>query len=77
MFEMGFDNVIEIPKSRFDWKTFYNQDFSVGGSCNSKWGSFIDCISEFDANFFSHLSAGGCVFGSAAQNCTGTYVGSI
>ena len=53
LFDQGFDNASLIPATRFDWSRVYNVDFTVPGACNSKWGSFMEGISEFDAAFFA------------------------
>ncbi|MGW7202800.1 SDR family NAD(P)-dependent oxidoreductase [Streptomyces sp. NPDC054837] len=48
----GADLVTEIPAERFDWRRIYGDPVRTPGRTNSKWGSFIDGVAEFDAGFF-------------------------
>ncbi|MCW9015683.1 MAG: SDR family NAD(P)-dependent oxidoreductase, partial [Kangiellaceae bacterium] len=49
----GKDCVIEIPKERWDWQEYYNQDRTTQGNHFSKWGGFIEGVDEFDPLFFN------------------------
>ncbi|WP_049626970.1 type I polyketide synthase [Bacillus sp. JFL15] len=48
----GRHSITEVPKDRWDWKTFYNEERGKWGSIYSKWGGFIDDIDKFDPLFF-------------------------
>ena len=49
----GKDCVTEVPKQRWDWRNFYNEDKSNPGAHTSKWGGFIAGVDEFDPRFFN------------------------
>ena len=49
----GVDSVQEIPESRWKWQDVFDEDPSVPGKTNSRWGSFIDDVEAFDARFFN------------------------
>jgi acyl transferase domain-containing protein/enoyl-CoA hydratase/carnithine racemase/acyl carrier protein/SAM-dependent methyltransferase len=49
----GKDCIIEVPKARWDWQTYFSDDRSQSGRHYSKWGGFIDGVDEFDAPFFN------------------------
>jgi len=44
------DAIIEIPKSRWDWQTYFGNGEN---ETKVKWGGFIEGIDEFDAEFFA------------------------
>ncbi|APH36336.1 SDR family NAD(P)-dependent oxidoreductase [Bacillus velezensis] len=48
----GRHSITEVPKDRWDWKTFYNEERGKWGSIYSKWGGFLDDIDTFDPLFF-------------------------
>ncbi|MEH7080358.1 beta-ketoacyl synthase N-terminal-like domain-containing protein, partial [Bacillus velezensis] len=47
----GTDCITEVPKSRWDWKTYKNVT-SPSGKTVSKWGGFIEDADCFDPQFF-------------------------
>ncbi|HEX9981683.1 MAG TPA: SDR family NAD(P)-dependent oxidoreductase [Thermoanaerobaculia bacterium] len=49
----GKDCIIEVPKERWDWRTYYNEDRTQPGYHYSKWGGFIAGVDEFDPLFFN------------------------
>lgn len=51
----GRNCISEIPKDRWDYRTYFNEDKNKDGSIYSKWGGFIDGAYEFDAPLF-HIS---------------------
>jgi hypothetical protein len=53
----------EVPKDRWDWKTFYNEERGKWGSIYSKWGGFLDDIAVCRNN----LSCGSILSASAGD----------
>ncbi|WP_261627236.1 type I polyketide synthase, partial [Pseudoalteromonas holothuriae] len=49
----GLDCVTDIPSERWDLSEFYSQDQQAFGKSYSKWGGFIDGITQFDPLFFN------------------------
>ncbi|HEX8611501.1 MAG TPA: SDR family NAD(P)-dependent oxidoreductase [Telluria sp.] len=49
----GKDCIVEVPKSRWDWREYYTEDRTKKGHHFSKWGGFIEGVDEFDARFFN------------------------
>jgi polyketide synthase PksM len=48
------DNLIkEIPIDHFDYKPWYNPEKGVEDMLYTKWGSFINNVDQFDADFFN------------------------
>ncbi|GHH93575.1 SDR family NAD(P)-dependent oxidoreductase [Streptomyces capillispiralis] len=48
----GTHLVGEIPRDRFDWREVFGDPHRTPGKVNSRWGSFIDGVDRFDADFF-------------------------
>jgi acyl transferase domain-containing protein/pimeloyl-ACP methyl ester carboxylesterase/acyl carrier protein len=48
----GKDCIREIPKERWDWRSFYGDPKQENNKTNIKWGGFIQGIDEFDSLFF-------------------------
>jgi len=48
----GDDLVTEIPPDRWDADEYYDPEPGVPGRSVSKWGSFLDDVAGFDAEFF-------------------------
>lgn len=48
----GVDAVTEVPGERWDIGKFYNQNTSMPGKMNSRWGGFLGQVDQFDAQFF-------------------------
>lgn len=48
----GVDAVTEIPADRWDVDRFYDEDATVPGKMNTRWGGFLERIGYFDAHFF-------------------------
>lgn len=48
----GKDLIREIPLDHWDYKPWFNPDPGAGDFTYSKWGSFIDDVGCFDAEFF-------------------------
>ncbi|MEZ3181298.1 SDR family NAD(P)-dependent oxidoreductase [Streptomyces pimonensis] len=48
----GTHLVGEIPEDRFDWREVFGDPHRTPGTVNSRWGSFIDGVDRFDADFF-------------------------
>lgn len=48
----GVDAVTEIPADRWNADRFYDEDASVPGKMNTRWGGFLERIDYFDAHFF-------------------------
>ena len=49
----GKDCITEVPKDRWDWREYYNEDAEETGTHSSKWGGFIKGVDEFDPRFFN------------------------
>lgn len=50
----GMDCIIEVPKERWDYNTFYSQQDTRPGMTNCKWGGFLNKPEYFDAEFFNY-----------------------
>ncbi len=48
----GMNSITEIPKDRWDWREYFDEDKSKLGKIYTKWGGFIDDIDKFDPLFF-------------------------
>ena len=48
----GTDHMTEIPRERWDWRPLFGDPHREEGRTNSKWGAFVDGVTEFDADFF-------------------------
>ncbi|MDN3268138.1 SDR family NAD(P)-dependent oxidoreductase [Streptomyces sp. MA15] len=48
----GTDHMTEIPADRWDWRPLFGDPHREAGRTNSKWGAFVDGVTEFDAEFF-------------------------
>ena len=49
----GKNCITEIPKERWDWKTYYGDPIKEAGKTHVKWGGFIKDIDKFDPLFFN------------------------
>ncbi len=49
----GKDCIVEVPKSRWDWREYFSDDRTETGRHYSKWGGFISGVDEFDPLFFN------------------------
>ncbi|MGD0096268.1 MAG: SDR family NAD(P)-dependent oxidoreductase [Terracidiphilus sp.] len=49
----GKDCIVEVPKSRWDWREYFSADRAQSGHHFSKWGGFIEGVDEFDPLFFN------------------------
>ncbi|MDT8977370.1 SDR family NAD(P)-dependent oxidoreductase [Paenibacillus sp. chi10] len=49
----GKDCITEIPDDRWDHRLYFQADKNIPGKTYSKWGGFIDGVSEFDPLFFN------------------------
>jgi len=49
----GKDCIVEVPKERWDWQEYFDDDRSRSGRHYSKWGGFIAGVDEFDPLFFN------------------------
>ena len=48
----GKDWIVEIPPSRWDWKSYYGDPMREDNKTKSKWGGFMTEVDAFDATFF-------------------------
>ncbi|MUG91826.1 amino acid adenylation domain-containing protein [Scytonema sp. UIC 10036] len=48
----GKDWIVEVPPSRWDWKTYYGDPMTEDNKTKSKWGGFMTEVDTFDASFF-------------------------
>ncbi|NRK74164.1 polyketide synthase, partial [Salmonella enterica subsp. enterica serovar Typhi] len=49
----GKDCISEIPKNRWDYTPYYDEDKNKKGKIYSKWGGFIEGMKQFDPLFFN------------------------
>ena len=49
----GKDLISEIPADHFDFQPWYDPENTRADSLYCKWGSFIDDVASFDADFFN------------------------
>ncbi|WP_049976326.1 type I polyketide synthase [Azospirillum sp. B506] len=49
----GIDAITEVPASRWPLNAYFDEDRTVPGHMNTRWGGFLDQIDGFDARFFS------------------------
>ncbi|MCB0193852.1 MAG: SDR family NAD(P)-dependent oxidoreductase, partial [Anaerolineae bacterium] len=47
------DLITEIPADHFDYKPWYDPAFQIEDRLYCKWGTFIDDVDQFDADFFN------------------------
>jgi acyl transferase domain-containing protein/thioesterase domain-containing protein/acyl carrier protein len=48
----GVDAITEVPKDRFDIDEYFHPEPGEPGKMYTRWGGFIENVSEFDAKFF-------------------------
>ncbi|WP_369751182.1 SDR family NAD(P)-dependent oxidoreductase [Brevibacillus sp. BC25] len=48
----GKNCISEIPKDRWDWKNYFDEEKGKKESMYTKWGGFIDDMDKFDPLFF-------------------------
>ena len=48
----GVDAVTEVPKERWDVERIFDPDPDAVGKTYTRWGSFLDNVSDFDADLF-------------------------
>ncbi|MCL9781787.1 SDR family NAD(P)-dependent oxidoreductase [Vibrio sp. S4M6] len=53
MIRTGKDLMEEIPKDHWDYRPWFSEDRDVEDKTYCKWGSFIDDVDRFDAEFFN------------------------
>jgi len=49
----GKDCITEIPKERWDYTQYFDQDRNKAGKIYSKWGGFLRGVDQFDPHFFN------------------------
>ena len=52
LLESGSDAITEIPRDRWDWRQYFDQNSEARGAMNTFRGGFLDNVDSFDANFF-------------------------
>lgn len=52
MIRDGVDGVSEVPTSRWDADSYYDPDQSKPGKANTRWGGFLEDITQFEPQFF-------------------------
>lgn len=50
--ENGTDAIRQVPEDRWDAEAFYDPDPMAPGRMPTKWGAYLEDISDFDAEFF-------------------------
>lgn len=48
----GINAIAPVPKDRWDVDAFYDPDPATPGKMNTRWGSFLDQVDQFDPAFF-------------------------
>lgn len=48
----GVDTISEVPADRWDIDELYDPDPMAPGKMSTRWGGFLDNVSDFDADFF-------------------------
>jgi polyketide synthase PksM len=48
----GKNCITEIPKDRWDWRDYYDEERGKWGKSYTRWGGFIDDADKFDPMFF-------------------------
>ncbi|AJQ25404.1 SDR family NAD(P)-dependent oxidoreductase [Pelosinus fermentans] len=51
--QAGKDSITEIPKDRWDYNLYFDEDKSKPGKTYSKWGGFLNGVDQFDPLFFN------------------------
>lgn len=49
----GKDCITEIPKDRWDYNAYFDEDKNKFGKTYSKWGGFLEGVDQFDPLFFN------------------------
>jgi polyketide synthase PksN len=49
----GRDSITEIPKDRWDYDLYFDEDKNKPGAVYSKWGGFLEGVDQFDPLFFN------------------------
>src|SRR5688572_28516480 len=44
--------MVEVPPSRWNWKSYYGDPMTEDNKTKSKWGGFMAGVDAFDAAFF-------------------------
>ncbi|MEM6613925.1 MAG: type I polyketide synthase, partial [Cyanobacteria bacterium P01_C01_bin.72] len=52
MIRDGQKGIVEVPQSRWDVDSYYDQDLSQPGKANTRWGGFLEDIDLFEPQFF-------------------------
>ncbi|MDM8557193.1 type I polyketide synthase [Candidatus Parabeggiatoa sp. HSG14] len=48
----GCDAITEVPISRWEMNDFYDPNSDTPGKMNTRWGGFLEQVTDFDAAFF-------------------------
>ncbi|BAZ49185.1 beta-ketoacyl synthase [Nostoc sp. NIES-4103] len=48
----GRNGITEVPKDRWDIDAFYDPNAATPGKMNTRWGSFLEKVDQFDPSFF-------------------------
>jgi acyl transferase domain-containing protein len=48
----GRDAITEIPRERWDWRSYFHEDADAPGSAITRHGGFLNGVDRFDAAFF-------------------------
>ncbi|MED0939953.1 amino acid adenylation domain-containing protein [Bacillus mobilis] len=51
--QQGRNCITEIPKDRWDYKKYFNEEKGTTGKTYSKWGGFLEDVDKFDPLFFN------------------------
>ncbi len=52
LLQNGVDAITEVPPDRWDIDAFYNPEPATSGTMNTRFGSFLEKVDQFDPGFF-------------------------
>lgn len=53
LLQSGGEAIVEIPETRWDWASYFDEEPGKAGKTYSRWGGYIEDVDLFDARFFN------------------------